>query len=138
MKFKDADINLVKPTKPIKYSELIPGKDFMYMKILRNKQILVSIGDISKSVFNKSNRWFISKNVKDINMVFFNDYILNIIERVSQDLSAYQFNFQYKDRIIPYVCSIYPCITYDDCTSFDIVIRKKNINNNNTKYFMTL
>ena len=138
MKYKDSDINLVKSSSTVKYTDLVPRKNYMYIKILNDGCILACIGDISKTVFSKSNKYFVSKNLRDINIVFFNDYILNLVQRVSQDCSAYQFNFQHKGGILPYVCSIYPCMAFDDCKSFDLVIRQTDVKQNNTGFFVSL
>lgn len=138
MKYRDSDINLIRNTETNVYTDFVPRKDFLYLKVLHDGTILFSIGDISKNVFNKSNRWLTSKNLRDINIEFFNDYILNMIHRVANDLSAYQFNFQYKGRIITYVCSIHPCLIYDHCRSFDIIIRKNDTRKSNASFFMSL
>ena len=53
MKYKDADINLVKSTSTIKYTDLVPRKNYMYLKILNDSSVLTCTGDISKSVFKK-------------------------------------------------------------------------------------
>lgn len=138
MKYKDADINLVKSSSTIKYTDLVPRKNYMYLKILNDSSVLTCTGDISKSVFKKYNKFFVSKNLRDINIVFFNDYIFNLVQRVAEDCSAYQFNFQHKGGVVPYVCSIYPCMAFDECKSFDVVIRQLDSKRSNNGFFVSL
>ena len=138
MKFRDTDINLIRSERTLLYDSLVPTNDFLYLKILDTGRILISTGNISKSVFNKSNKWFTSKNLVDINMEFFSDYILNMLQRVTEDQSAYQFNFQHKGNVMTYVCCIYPCMAYDQCKSFDVIIRKNDARKSNASFFMSL
>lgn len=125
MKYRDDDIILVKSDNIYKFKELIPSTDhYLYMKILSNGKILICKGGLLKSIFKLKG---IEKlNIYDIKIDFFNDYIYSLLDIVKRETSAYQFNFQYKNEIILYSCSIYPCLVYDECKSFDVIIRKNS------------
>lgn len=138
MKYMDDDIVLVRSDNIFKFKDLIPlNKNYMYLKISNNGQILVSKGKFLKSIFRLKN--IEKKSINDINIEFFNDYISNLLDIIKEENSAYQFNFQYKEEIILYSCSIYPCMVYQDCKSFDIVVRRNDEKDiSKQKYFTEL
>ena len=137
MKYRDDDIVLVRSDNIFKFKELIPSnKEYMYLKILGNGKILIAKGSLIYSIFKLKK--LEDKNVSDINVEFFNDYLNNLLEKVKEENTAYQFNFQYKEEIILYSCSIYPCMVYDDCKSFDIIIRKNNRDSSSQQFFAEL
>ena len=138
MKYRDSDITLIKTNKIFKYNDFLPFDNFMYLKVLRNGKIIHSSGDIFRYMFRKYNSSIIHKNLNELKIELFHDYILNVINRVAEDSSAYQFTFQYKDDLLLYVCSIYPCFIYDECKSFDIIIRKNNTKRSNDSFFVSL
>lgn len=137
MKYRDDDIVLVKSDNIYKFRDLIPShKEYMYLKVLTNGKILIAKGNILKSIFKLKN--IEKKSIHDINIEFFNDYLNNLMGIVKEEHSAYQFNFQYKTELTMYSCSIYPCMVYEDCKSFDIVIRKNNEKGSKHGFFVEL
>ena len=137
MKYKDDDIVLVKSDNIYKFRDLIPShKEYMYLKVLTNSKILIAKGNILRSIFKLKK--IEKKSIYDINIEFFNDYLNNLMEIVKEENSAYQFNFQYKSEMTIYSCSIYPCMVYDDCKSFDIIIRKNNEKGSKQGFFVEL
>ena len=118
------NITLVK-TQTINYKDLLPRKDYVYAKILKTGLVLCIKGDAVKHIFNKNISRMVNKNITDIDIEFFNDFIFNIISLVLKDGCAYQFAFQYKNELILYTCSVYPCFVYTNCESVDLVIRRK-------------
>ena len=138
MKYRNDDIVLVRSDNIFKFKDLIPlNKNYMYLKISNSGHILVSKGKFLKSIFGLKN--IEKKTINDINVEFFNDYISNLLDIVKEENSAYQFNFQYKEEITLYSCSIYPCMVYQDCKSFDIVVRRNDeIDISKQKYFTEL
>ena len=138
MKYRDSDITLVKTDKIVNYKDFLPAEKYMYIKIDNKEKIIICIGDILKNVFRKSNSSIVDKRLSDINIEFFNDYMVNMTNHVSEESSAYQFAFQHKDDMILYVCSIYPCYIYNECKSFDIIVRKNNRKNSADKFFTPL
>lgn len=138
MKYRDSDILLIKSNKVYRFRDLIPSGDYMYLKILTNGKILFSKGKITNNIFKTKNKNLTDKNIHDIKIEFFSDYIFNVIETVKIENSAYQFNFQYKEELVPYICSIYPCIVYDDCKSFDVILRKEQSRNSREDFFTML
>ena len=79
---------------------------------------------INKKIFRLKSKKLIDKDIKNVSIDFFSDYIYNLKQQSMEDCSAYQFIFQYRDSVEYYSCSIYPCIIMDKCKSFDVVIRK--------------
>ena len=138
MKYRDSDILLIKSNKVYRFRDLIPSGDYMYLKIIGCGRVLISKGKITKSIFKTKNKKFINKNIHDIKIEFFSDYIYNIIDMVKTENVAYQFNFQHKEEPMPYICSVYPCIVYDDCKSFDVIIRKGESINSKEDFFTML
>lgn len=138
MKYRDSDILLIKSNKVYRFKDLLPSGNYMYLKILVSGKILFSKGNLTKSIFETKNKKFLNKNIYDIKMEFFSDYIYNLVDMVKHDNTAYQFNFQYKEELVPYICSIYPCIVYDDCKSFDVIIRKEESRNSREDFFTML
>lgn len=137
MKYKDDDIVLVKSDNIYKFKDLLPtNRDYMYLKVISNGKILISRGKFVKTIFKLRN--IEKKFISDLKIEFFNDYIDALLEKVKYENSAYQFNFQYKDNIMLYSCSIYPCMVYEECKSFDIIIRKNHKNQTNHQYFTEL
>lgn len=137
MKYKDDDIVLVKSDNIYKFKDLLPtNRDYMYLKVISNGKILISRGKFVKTIFKLRN--IEKKFISDLKIEFFNDYINALLEKVKYENSAYQFNFQYKDNIMLYSCSIYPCMVYEECKSFDIIIRKNHKNQTNHQYFTEL
>ena len=138
MKYRNSDIILIKTNKIYRFDDLLPSSEYMFLKVLEDNTILFSCGKLSKKLFGLKNRKLSNKNIKDIKLEIFNDYILNLKHKASIDCGAYQFVFQYKNIIEPYICSIYPCIVYDSCKSFDIVIRQNDSNEGNQNFFTML
>ena len=136
MKYKDSDITLVSSDRIYKFKDFVPSKDFLYLKLLKDNKIICCYGDLSTKMFRKKNKFFKYKDIKMIDIDFFSDYIYNLKENSSEDCSAYQFIFQYKDVIQNYACSVYPCTTNDRCNSFDVIIRK--IVDDNSSEFISL
>ena len=138
MKYRDDDIILVKSDNIFKFKNLVPqNKEYMYLKVLNNGKILTAKGNFLKSIFKLKN--VENKNIYDIKIEFFNDYLNALLDKVREEHCAFQFNFQYKEDITLYSCSIYPCMVYDDCKSFDVVIRKNNRDGSETNHeFFTL
>ena len=125
MKYRDSDIILVKSDNIFKFKDLIPTSDeYMYLKVLNTGRIIICKGKFLRSIFKLKN--LEKKSIYDIKIEFFSDYLNALFDKVKEEHIAYQFNFQYKDNITLYSCSIYPCMVYDDCKSFDVVIRKNN------------
>ena len=131
-----SNITLVK-TPTVNYKDLLPRKEYLYAKIMKTGTILCMKGDISKQIFRKTISRMINKNVKDINIEFFNDFIFNIIDVVITEKCAYQFAFQYKHDLRLYTCSLYPCFVFTNCESVDMVIRRKTDRIDN-KFFTSL
>ena len=138
MKYRDSDIILVRTNRIYRFENLLPNNDYIFLKVLEDNTILSSRGKLSKKLFGLKNRNLINKNLKDIKIELFNDYIFNLKHKASLECGAYQFVFQYKDVIEPYICSIYPCILYDKCKSFDIVIRQNDSNELDQSFFTML
>jgi hypothetical protein len=138
MKYKDSDIILLKTDRLFPFKTLLPSNDYMFLKVLEDNKIIFSSGKLTKKLFRLKNKKLINKDIKDINLEVFNDYILNLKQKVFEDCSAYQFVFQYKDIIDPYVCCIYPCLIYDKCVSFDVVIRNCNERTSHESFFIML
>lgn len=138
MKYRDSDITLVKTDRIVNYSDFLPTENYMYLKIDNKEKIIFCIGDILKNVFRKTNSSIVDKRLPDINIEFFNDYILNMTSNVAEESSAYQFTFQHKDDMILYVCSVYPCFIYNECKSFDIIVRKNSKKRSVDKFFTPL
>ena len=136
MKYRDDDIVLVKSTTTFKYKDFVPSNDFLFIKLLTDNKIIASYGDIDKKIFNLKKKDIINKNIKNIKIEFFNDYIYNLKEESMETSSTYQFIFQYKDDMSNYSCSVYPCIIMDKLNSFDIIIRKTS--NGDKLDFITL
>lgn len=137
MKYRDEDIVLVKSDNIYKFKDLIPSnKNYMYLKVLPNAKIMIAKGNFIKTIFKL--RKIEKKSLSDINRQFFYDYLYLLLDEVNRENSAYQFNFQYKEDVTLYSCSIYPCMVYDDCKSFDIVIRKNDQRDNSRQYFTEL
>ena len=137
MKYKDEHIVLVRSDNIYKFKDLLPSNgNYMYLKVLNNGKILISRGKFVKTLFNLKN--IENKFISDVKIEFFNDYIDALLEKVKEDHTAYQFNFQYKDDIILYSCSIYPCMVYEECKSFDIIVRQNSKNNASNDVFRVL
>lgn len=136
MKYRDDDIVLVKSDNIYKFKELLPSdKKYMYLKVLNNGKILISKGKFLKSIFKI--KTIENKNIYDIKIEFFDDYLDSLFEKVKEEHAAYQFNFQYKENITLYSCSIYPCMVYHECKSFDVVIRENSSKHKSSQQFFT-
>ena len=129
MKYRDSDIILIRTNKVYKFRDLLPSNDYMFIKVLRNGKILFSKGKLTKKVFKKKNKYFSYNNIQDIKVEFFSDYIYNVVEMVKVENAAYQFKFNYKDKPDANICSVYPCVVYDNSKSFDVIIRKEESRN---------
>ena len=137
MKYRDDDIVLVRSDNIFKFKDIVPSnKEYMYLKILNNGKIFLTKGNFLYSIFKLKK--IENKGVSDVNREFFNDYLSNLLEKVKEENTAYQFNFQYKDEIILYSCSIYPCMVYEECKSFDIIVRKNNRDSSSKRFFSEL
>ena len=138
MKYSDSDIVLVKSDNIYKYKYFIPSNnEYMFLKILSTGRILLSKGTYLKSLF-KLKHSLEEKNLIDIKIEFFNDYLYNIIEKIKQDHTAYQFSFQYKDKLDMFTCSVYPCLVYDECKSFDVIVRNNTKTRDSEMFFLKL
>ena len=136
MKYRDDDIILVRSDNIFKFKNFIPShQEYMYLKILNTGRILISRGNYLKAIFKLKN--IENKNINDIKREFFNDYLNSLLDKVKDEHTAYQFNFQYKEDITLYSCSIYPCMVYDDCKSFDVIIRQNNRDSSDSTQFFT-
>ena len=136
MKYRDDDIILVRSDNIFKFKNFIPShQEYMYLKILNTGRILISRGNYLKTIFKLKN--IENKNINDIKREFFNDYLNSLLDKVKDEHTAYQFNFQYKEDITLYSCSIYPCMVYDDCKSFDVIIRQNNRDSSDSTQFFT-
>jgi hypothetical protein len=136
MKYRDDDIILVRSDNIFKFKNFIPShQEYMYLKILNTGRILISRGNYLKAIFKLKN--IENKNINDIKREFFNDYLNSLLDKVKEEHTAYQFNFQYKEDITLYSCSIYPCMVYDDCKSFDVIIRQNNRDSSDSTQFFT-
>ena len=124
MKYRETDITLVKTSRIYRFKDFIPHKNFLYIKILGNNKIISCYGDILKKIFKKKNKKILNKDINELKYEFFNDYIFNLKERSAEDCGAYQFVFEHKDSVELFSCSIYPCIIFNKCKSFDVVIRR--------------
>lgn len=125
MKYSDDDIILVRCSGRHTFIDLLPTtEDYMYMKVLSNGKIISVKGKYLWKIFRLTKRSVKNKAVVDINREFFNEYLATLLQKVKEESSAYQFGFQHKDDLEVILCSIYPCMVYEDCQSFDIVIRK--------------
>jgi len=127
MRYKDTDIVILPSLSPYEFTKLIPDNEqFMYLKIDKQGKIICGIGDLIKKIFlldiNKIN----NKNVSSIDKRFFKEFLYTIINQTKIDFSVYQFGFQHKDNMVPYVCSVYPCRISGIVKSFDITIRQNN------------
>ena len=131
-----SNITLVK-THTVNYKDLLPRKEYLYAKIMKTGTILCMKGDIGKHIFKKTISRMVNRNVKDIDIEFFNDFISNIIDVVINEKCAYQFAFQHKNDLHLYTCSIYPCFVFTNCESVDMVIRRKADRTENT-FFTSL
>lgn len=138
MKYRDSDIILIRTNKVYRFRDLLPSSDYMFIKVLRNGKVLLSKGKLTKKIFKKKNKYFIDKNIHDIGIEFFSDYIYNVVEIVKEDDTAYQFKFNYKDKPSTYICSVYPCVVYDNSKSFDVIIRKEESRNSKEDFFTML
>ena len=136
MKYRDDDIILVRSDNIFKFKNFIPlHQEYMYLKILNTGRILISRGNYLKAIFKLKN---IEKhNIHHIQPEFYNDYLNSLLDKVKDEHTAYQFNFQYKEDITLYSCSIYPCMVYDDCKSFDVIIRQNNRDSSDSTQFFT-
>lgn len=136
MKYRDDDIILVRSDNIYKFKNLVPAnEEYMYLKVLSNGKILISKGNYIKTIFKLKN--LVNKNIYDIKREFFNDYLNALLDKVKEEHSAYQFNFQYREDITLYSCSIYPCMVYDECKSFDVIIRKNSKDGSGSAQFFT-
>lgn len=137
MKYRDEDIVLTKSDNIYKFKDLVPStKNYMYLKVLPNTKIMIAKGNYIKTMFKLKN--IEKKNLSDIKCQFFYDYLYMLLDQVNKENSAYQFNFQYKEDITLYSCSIYPCMIYQECKSFDVVVRKNVERDSSRQYFTEL
>jgi hypothetical protein len=112
---------------PHKFERLIPDhEDFMYIKLDKQGKIICSIGSLIKKIFSLDIKKLNSKNIATLDIQFFKEFLYTIITQKDLDCSVYQFGFQFKDNIVPYVCSVYPCKISNIVKSFDITIRENN------------
>ena len=123
MKYRDSDITLIRTNKIYRFRNFIPSNNFLFLKILQNDVVVSCRGDLCKKMFRTRNKKMLDKDITTFGIEFFSDYVYNLKEKASDDCSAYQFLFQYKDSIETYSCSIYPCTIFSKCKSFDIIIR---------------
>ena len=124
MKYSDDDIMLVKCDGRHTFEDFLPSKDdYLYMKVLSNGKIISVKGKYLWKIFKLTKRKVKNKPLLDINREFFKDYLQVLLQKAKDENSAYQFGFQYKDDLEVILCSIYPCMVYEECKSFDIVIR---------------
>ena len=127
MKYKDGDITILPHLSPHKFKKLIPDhEEFMYLKIDRQGKIICSVGGLVKKIFLLDCRKINNKNISSFDIQFFKEFLYTIITQKDLDFSVYQFGFQFKDNMVPYVCSVYPCKISDIVKSFDITIRENN------------
>lgn len=125
MKYSDDDIMLVKCNGRHTFVDFLPSsEDYMYMKVLSNGKIISAKGRYLRKIFRLYKRNVKNKSLLDINREFFNEYLATLLQKAKDENSAYQFGFQYKDDLELILCSIYPCMVYEECQSFDVVIRK--------------
>lgn len=127
MKYKDNHIMVLPSLSPHKFVRLIPEhEEFMYLKLDKQGKIICGIGNLIKKIFSLNVNKLTNKNITSIDKQFFKEFLYTIITQENLDFSVYQFGFQFKDNIVPYVCSIYPCKISNIVKSFDITIRENN------------
>lgn len=118
----DTEFKLIK-TKHKKYPKLVPvNREYFFLKVLDNQEIISVVGDLLK-FFKLKPKDLLHQTLSEISKCqpLFNDFILPLFESCLENDSAYQFDFEVKDK--KFSCSLYPCYISNDISSVDIVIR---------------
>lgn len=135
MKYRDRYITLLPNISAYSFLKLVPDdENFLYLKIEKRGTIISSSGKLLSKIFSLKSKRINNNNISSLKIEFFRNYLYTIINQKKINYSVYQFGFQYKEDLVPYVCSVYPCKISEDIKSFDIIIRE-NTNENNIIYF---